>query len=132
LNGAQVNVLNRSIAAHRHGRALGDYPPAIEHDDAVRILEDHVHVVLRKEDACSSLAHDLRRQSHQLDAFPRSHARRRLVHEQEGRTVRESDCQLDSLEIAVGQNATPSRRLILHPDRFEQAKRLVAIQACRQ
>jgi hypothetical protein len=46
--------------------------------------------------------------------------------------VRESDRQLNALEISVGQNGTPSRRLILHPNRFEQVKRLVSIQAGRQ
>src|ERR1700756_2523272 len=49
LAGAEINFAHLGILADRGGIAVGDQPPARQHDDAVRIRENHVHRVLGKQ-----------------------------------------------------------------------------------
>ena len=117
---AEIDRLHLRIAAHLGGRALGDQRAAVEHDDAVGMLEHHVHVVLGEEHADRFLPRDLRGQPHQGDALARRHAGGRLVHQQQFGLVGERDGKLEPLEVAIGKLAAGPIRLAAHADQLEQ------------
>lgn len=129
---AEIDCLHLRISAHLRRRALGDQGPAVEHDDAVGMLEHHVHVVLGEKHADRLLPRDARGQPHQIDALARRHAGRRLVHQQQLRLVGERDRKLEPLEIAIGEFAAGTVRVTAHADQLEQTAGLAAVELRRR
>ena len=118
---AKIDRAHFRVAADLRRRSLRDQAAAVEHQDAVGMLEHDVHVVLGEEHADRLLARDLRRQSHQFDALARRHARGRLVHQQKPWLVGKRDRQFQPLEIAIGELAAGPVGIAAHADQFEQA-----------
>ena len=123
---AEIDGAHLRVAADLFRRALGDQAAAVEHEDAVGMLEHHVHVVLGEEHADRLLAGDARGEPHQFDALARRHAGGRLVHQQQLRLVGERDRELEPLEVAIGELAAGPLGIVAHADQIEQAAGLLA------
>jgi hypothetical protein len=65
------------------------------------VTEHDVHVVLGEKYGRIALARALRDEAHESTALTCSHARRRLVHEQEARIIDKRDRQFDAFQIAI-------------------------------
>src|SRR3954465_15442982 len=65
-SGSEIDLAHQRVVAHRGGRAGGDDLPTIEHNDAIGVTEDDVHIVLGEEHADAALANDGRCQRHEI------------------------------------------------------------------
>ena len=93
----------RGVCPHAAG-ALRDQLAAIEHQDAIGVAEDDVHVVFGEQHADAALAR-MPRVSAMRAASLRRHAGGRLVHQQQPRVVGQREGELQPLEIAIGELA---------------------------
>src|SRR6266481_6227526 len=99
-----VNDLGVSLYLRRCG--VGQHPALVQRDDAIRVAEDDVHVVLDLDDGTQ--AHTLGR-AHQ-DLHDRvlvrgTHAARRLVEQDDLGAQREGRGDVEELLVALGQRA---------------------------
>ena len=129
---AEIDGAHLRIAADLLRRALRDQAAAVEHQDAVGMLEHHVHVVLGEEHADRFFPRDPGREPHQLDPLARRHAGGRLVHQQQLRLVGERDRKLEPLEVAIGEFAAGPLGIAAHADEIEQPSGLLARELRRR
>src|SRR6266480_6632810 len=79
---AKVRLDDVRVAADRLRRALGDLLAVVEHDDALRDVHDHLHVVLHEQDRLALRVQHADVVLHLVD-HRRVHGRRRLVEQDE-------------------------------------------------
>jgi len=106
--------LHLRIGPHDGRRRIGDDLPAVEHDDAIRMAEHDVHVVLGEQDGDAVAAGEIRGRGHQRVAVGMGHARRRLVHQEQLRIAgeREPSSEL-KMHLEVYRNR-PDARAVVH------------------
>src|SRR5579883_194981 len=105
----EIGVDHRLVAPHLVGRAVGDLAAVVEHDDAVRDVHHHAHVVLDEGDGGAELLVHVEDEAAHILLLLDIHARHRLVEEEEVGLGGERAPELDALLEAVGK--PPHRHL---------------------
>src|SRR6266404_7104991 len=88
MGGPEDGVLHRLVVPDLLRRAAGQDRSLVHDDDALRIFEDDVHVVLDHDRGDLLRAHDGGDDVHDRRLLPRAHAAGRLVEEEEPRLER--------------------------------------------
>ena len=109
LAGAEIGLDHLGIALDLLGRAGGDAPAAVEHDDPVGDVHDHAHVVLDQHDGDAALLVHVEDVARHVFLLFLVHAAHRLVEQQQLGLERQRAAQFDPLAQAVGQRR---RRLL--------------------
>src|SRR5262245_10505240 len=108
---AEKDVGDVSVRLDRFRRSVGEESAFMHHDDAVRVTEHHVHVVLNHNRGYRAGAHDRRHDIHDLRLLARAHPARRLVEEKEFRAQRIGDGNVQELAFALRQATRRHRAL---------------------
>src|SRR5262245_23654926 len=98
----------------------------VHHDDAVRVAEHHVHVVLDDNGRYGAGANDRRHGIHDLRLLARAHPARRLVEEEEFWTQRIGHGDVEQLALALRQAAGRHAALAVETEPAEDVEGLAA------
>ena len=98
----------------------------MQHRDALRRAEHHLHIVLGEEQGQAAPAGDAAQQRHRLAGLGGRHAGGGLVEQQDLGLAGQGDAQLKLLLVAVGHRAGDERGLVGQIHVGEQGHRLVA------
>src|SRR5262249_32090702 len=107
-------------------RPVGEEFAFVHHDDAVRVAEHHVHVVLDDNGRYGAGAHDRRHGVHDLRLLARAHPARRLVEEEEFWSERIGHGDVEQLALALRQAAGRHSALAVEPEAAEHLEGLPA------
>src|SRR5690606_5258822 len=87
-------------------RASGnDNAAAVQDNDRLGVVEDHVHVVLGEQNGQALLLYDTRDEVHEFKTLLDRHASGWLVHQKQFRLSSQRDGKLDPFDVAIGQDA---------------------------
>src|SRR5690349_24084163 len=119
---AKVGLDDAGVPPDRRRRPLGDLLTVIEHDDALRDVHHHVHVVL---DEQHGLALPMQRQDVLLHLVDHRgiHGGRRLVEQEQLGIGHERGGECQQLALTVRERARGSRGAIGEADEIEQPSR---------
>src|SRR3954469_21747206 len=98
---AEIDAPHLLVRADVVGRALGEEPAVVQHQDAVRDAHDELHPVLDKDHR--ALLVEPEDQVHHGAGLLRAHAGGRLVEEEKPRVAGEGHRDLEAALVAVGQ-----------------------------
>src|SRR5882757_6217371 len=110
------------VAPNFGRRAARDLLTVIEHEDAVRDVHDHMHIVFDKQDClsqCPQVAHDGGHLAHHVMGET-GHG---LVEEEEVGVGRERPCDLDELLLAIAEILGHAGFVLIESDQAEQLAR---------
>src|SRR5690242_15326825 len=100
---AEIGFDHLGIALDLLGRALGQHPPLVEHQDALAMRHDHLHVMLDQHHGEAQLAMEAGDRGAEIGGFMRVHAGRRLVEQQQRGFGRQGTRELDLALVAIRQ-----------------------------
>ena len=109
------------------GVPCGENRALVHHDDAVGVLEHHVHVVLDDHGGDALAAHDRGDGVHDLALVARAHAAGRLVEEQELRPQRVGERHVEQLALAL-REAAREHRCACRAGRTGRARRSASLR----
>src|SRR6266446_7844373 len=107
-------------------RPVGEESAFVHHDDAVRVAEHHVHVVLDDNGRHRTRAHHRGYGSHDLRLLARAHPARRLVEKQQLWAQRISHRDVEELALALRQAAGRHAALAVEPEPAQDVEGLAA------
>src|SRR5216684_6212406 len=133
--GAPIRSLTRRVRSNERGRdrvvatdllrgSVREDRALVHDDDALRIAEHDVHVVLDDDDGYASGAYDRADDVHDWRLLSRRHAARRLVEEEKLRPQRIGDRDIEQLALAMGDRACRHRHMPIKPEAPEHIVRL--------
>lgn len=112
---AEVSLLHDRRSDHLRRLAIGHELPVVQHDDAVRELAHHVHLVLDQEDGLRPVFLERADQVEDHRRLGRVHAGRRFVEHEDLRFERHQERDFELALVAVGQAC--DRRMLLGLER---------------
>src|SRR5712671_677022 len=115
---------DRFVPADLVGRPARQDAPLVHRRDAVRVLEDHVHVVLDDDRRDVVRSDDRGDDVHDRRLLARADAAGRLVEEEEPRTQREGDRHVEQLALSLRDSAGELRRAHRQAELAEDLERL--------
>src|SRR5262245_27010637 len=107
-------------------RPVGEEFAYVHHDDAVRVAEHHVHVVIDDNGRHRAGAHDRRHGIHDLRLLAGAHPARRLVEEEEFGAQRVGHGDVEQLALALRQAAGWHAALAVETEPAEDVEGLAA------
>src|SRR5262249_9613181 len=126
---SEIDAMDLRVPTNLLRCALCEYAALVHDRDPARDGEDHVHVMLRKENREPSVGRDARHESHQGMTLVRSYAGRRLLQSEHPRLACQRNPQLGPPLIAVRKNPARLSRLLPQSDAIEQRKSAVPVQS---
>src|SRR5262249_870723 len=124
LGRAEIGLLHALVGADLRGAALGQHLALVEDGDAVGDVHHHFHLVLDEDHRAPD--RDATDEPNGLVRLLGTHARGRLVEEEEGGIGGERYAELEVALLAVGEMRGEEIALVPQPYFLEQAPRLVA------
>src|SRR5438067_1025223 len=124
MGGPEDRVLDALVVADLFRSAARQDDALVHDDDAIRVLEDDVHVVLDHHRGDLVRAHDGGDDVHDGRLLPRAHAAGGLVEEEETRLERVGDRHVEELSLALRDAAGEARLLRHQPEEAQGLQRL--------
>src|SRR5215469_11146615 len=123
---AEKNVGDVLVRPDLFRRPVGEESAFVHHDDAIRVAEHHVHVVLDDNGRHRTRAHDRGHGIHDLRLLARAHPARRLVEKEQLWAQRISHRDVEELALALRQAAGRHAALAVEPEAAEDVEGLAA------
>src|SRR5215472_5833938 len=123
---AEKDVVDVLVRLDLFRRPVGEESAFMHHDDAVRVAEHHVHVVLDDNRRHGAGAHDRRHGIHDLRLLARAHPARRLVEKEQFWAQRIGHGNVEQLALALRQAASRHAALAVETEPAEHVEGLAA------